>query len=259
MAQALWVRLRHVADAGLTLLFPPLCVGCGRLGERFCAECAQTVEAIPPPQCAHCGSPQPTPTLRCANCLQIGDDSLQFTRTAALYTSPLREAIHAFKYEGQAELAPLLARYLVAVYAGAPWSTLPQPVAAVVPVPLHDQRLQERGYKQAALLAATFSQFVGLPLQTDWLARTRETRHQVGLGPNERHTNVDGAFSAKDAVAGHRLLLVDDVYTTGATLRACGAALLAAGAEAVYGLTLARPVGHPYASVASGHNDDFVP
>jgi predicted amidophosphoribosyltransferase len=99
----------------------------------------------------------------------------------------------------------------------------------------------ERGYNQAELLATTFCHAVGLPLQPTWMERTRETRQQVGLGPSERHTNVAGAFSAAQAVAGQHLLLIDDVYTTGSTLRACAAAALAAGAKAVYGLTLAQP------------------
>jgi ComF family protein len=159
---------------------------------------------------------------------------------------PLRQAIHAFKYEGQPELAPLLARYLVAVYSEPPWSTLPQPITAVVPVPLHEQRLAQRGYNQAELLAMNFSSAVGLSLQPAWLARIRDTCHQVGLGPGERHANVQDAFRATDAVAGHCLLLVDDVYTTGSTLRACATAALDAGARAVYALTLAQPVRRSY-------------
>jgi ComF family protein len=130
----------------------------------------------------------------------------------------------------------------VAVYADAPWSTLARPLTAVVPVPLHEQRLAERGYNQSELLAANFCKAVSLPMQPAWLVRTRETRQQVGLGPNQRMANVQGAFCATKAVAGQRILLVDDVYTTGSTLRACAAAALAAGAESVYGLTLAQPV-----------------
>jgi ComF family protein len=139
-------------------------------------------------------------------------------------------------------LAPLLARYLVAVFAQPPWSMLPQAVTAVVPVPLHEQRLAERGYNQSELLAEHFCRAVELPLQPSWLQRVRETRQQVGLGPNERRANVEGAFVATSNVAGQNLLLVDDVYTTGATLRACAKAAQMAGARSIYGLTLAQPV-----------------
>jgi ComF family protein len=242
MAQPLLTWLRQVTDIGLQLLFPPLCTGCGRLGENFCASCAQAVEPVPQPQCAHCGRPQPSPTPRCANCRRHPHDPLRLTRTAALYTSPLRQAIHALKYEAQSELAPLLARYLVAVYANEPWCDLTQSITAVVPVPLHPQRLEERGYNQAELLAASFCVAAQLPLQPTWLARIRETRQQVGLGPGERYTNVEGAFCATADVVGQHLLLIDDVYTTGATLRACANAALAAGATSVYGLTLAQPL-----------------
>lgn len=236
------MRLRRIVHAGLNLLFPPVCVGCGRVGELFCASCSQNVEATPQRVCARCGTPQIAPTLHCARCARTGDLSLLVTRAAALHTSPLREAIHAFKYEDQPQLAPLLARYLVAVYAEPPWSELPQPVSAVVPVPLHAGRLAERGYNQSELLAAAFCRATGLLLQPAWLMRVRETRQQVGLGPDERKANVDGAFEATNEVAGHRLLLIDDVYTTGATLHACAVAALAAGAQCVYGLTLAQPV-----------------
>jgi ComF family protein len=251
MAHPVLVRLHRAAlavgEMGLSLFFPPTCVGCGRIGELFCAACAQAVEATPHPQCATCGQYQPVATAACPNCLRQGDRSLRLTRAAGLHTAPLREAIHAFKYEAQTALAPLLARYLVAVYAEPPWSTLatgsalPQAITAVVPVPLHKERLAERGYNQSELLAAHFCRVVGLPLQPAWLARVRETRQQVGLAPGERQSNVAGAFAASGDVAGQSLLLIDDVYTTGATLRACAQAARAAGAHAVYGLTLARP------------------
>jgi ComF family protein len=242
MAYPLLTWLRQVTDVSLDLIFPPLCIGCGRLGENFCPVCAQSVEPVPQPQCAHCGRPQLAPTARCANCRRHPNDPLRLTRTAALYTSPLRQAIHALKYEAQPELAPLLARYLIAVYASAPWSNLAQPITAVVPVPLHPQRIEERGYNQSELLAESFCAAVQLPLQPTWLKRVRETRQQVGLGPGERYANVEGAFCATADVAGQQLLLIDDVYTTGATLRACAIAALAAGATAVYGLTLAQPL-----------------
>jgi ComF family protein len=151
----------------------------------------------------------------------------------------LREAIHAFKYENRPELGPSLARYLVAAFAQAPWPGVV--LDAVVPVPLHVERLAERGYNQAERLATPFGAATGLPVVPDWLARTRFTQQQVGLGPVERQANVDGAFTAATAVAGRQLLLIDDVLTTGATLRAAAQAARAAGAVAVYGLTLALP------------------
>lgn len=205
---------------------------------------------VPLPQCAHCGRPQPLPTVRCPDCRSLQADPLTLLRAAALHTHPLREAIHALKYEGHPELAPLLARYLTAVFADPPWSTLALPIDAIVPVPLHDQRRLSRGYNQSELLAIAFGAQIGLPVEAGWLRRVRETRQQVGLGPAARQANVADAFGADPAVAGRILLLVDDVCTTGATLRACAAAARTAGAAQVYALALAIPVaaktpGHP--------------
>jgi ComF family protein len=178
----------------------------------------------------------------CPNCRHHGEDAPRFSRAAALHLAPLRPAIHAFKYENRPEFAPLLARYLVAVFAAPPWRTLPAPITGVVPVPLHAERLAARGYNQAHLLAHHFCERVGLPLEPTWLTRTRDTPHQVGLNLRARQANVQGAFAAIPAVAGQSILLIDDLYTTGSTLAACVAALRGAGAVAVYGLTLAQPV-----------------
>ncbi len=160
---------------------------------------------------------------------------------AALYTSPLREAIHRLKYAGQRELAAPLARYLVAVYRLPPWPSVAPTLDAVVPVPLHPTRQAERGYNQAALLAHAFAESVGLPVVESWLERVQATRSQVGLSARERHRNVAQAFQAAPTVYGHTVLLVDDLFTTGATLMASARALLAVGARAVYGLALATP------------------
>lgn len=236
-----FTRLRQMAHSAVRLLFPYTCVGCGRLGEQFCARCAQAVEPSSLLRCARCGTPQRTITRGCPNCLPYGDAAPILTRAAALHTFPLREAIHAFKYEKQPELAPLLARYLVAVFAEEPWTTLPYPITAVVPVPLHEQRLAERGYNQSELLAASFCHVVDLPLQSNWIERTRDTPHQVGLDRSDRAKNVAGAFAATGSLHGENILLVDDVHTTGATIRACCMAARVAGANAVYSLTLAQP------------------
>lgn len=238
-------RLAALGHAGLDLLFPPVCAGCGRAGHLFCPRCAQAVEPVPQPICARCGRPQPAAVAQCAACRAAPARPLRLSRAAALHTSPLRQAIHALKYEQQPELAVPLARYLIAVFAEPPWAGLDATLDAVIPVPLHAQRLAERGYNQSELLAAALASAAGVALQPGWLARSRETRQQVGLDAAQRRANVDGAFVASAAVAGCTLLLVDDVFTTGATLHACATAALAQGAAAVYGLTLAMPAYTP--------------
>jgi ComF family protein len=138
-----------------------------------------------------------------------------------------------------------LARYLIAAAQQPPWLDILPDIDGVIPVPLHAQRLAERGFNQSALLAGAFAEGTGLRLAESWLRRERETRSQVGLNGAERRQNVADAFVAEAEVAGKRLLLVDDVFTTGATLTACAQSLRLAGAKAIYGLALSTPAPAP--------------
>lgn len=236
-------RARLAFSALTDLVFPPRCVGCNRAGMLFCDACAQAVEPLPRPHCPRCGQPQPTSAL-CSPCGLRSADPVTMARAAAVFAPPLRPAIHALKYANQPRIAPSLARYLVAAFADPEWQRAS--IDAVAPVPLHPERLAERGYNQSELLADCFCRSVGVPLFTTWLTRHRATRPQVGLNMRERQHNVNDSFTATAAVAGKRLLLIDDVYTTGATLRACAAAARAAGAADVMALTLARPLLPPH-------------
>jgi ComF family protein len=237
---AFTANLHRVATCVLDLLFPPQCAGCGAPGTEFCDRCAQLVEPVPDTICARCGRPQALAVRLCADC-RTAPSPLAGSRAAALHTEPLRQAIHALKYEDRPQLAGPLGRYLVAVFQHDPWQSIADRFDAVVPAPLHAERLRERGYNQSELLAATLCDACGLTLRPGWIARVRATRQQVGLNAAERRQNVAGAFRSSDDVAGTTLLLVDDVYTTGATLRACAEAARAAGANQVYALTLAIP------------------
>jgi competence protein ComFC len=237
---ALTARLQRITEAALDLLFPPQCAGCGAPGHELCPRCAQSVEPVPAAICARCGRPQPVAVSLCPDC-RTGQTALASTRAAALHTAPLREAIHAFKYQDRPHLAQPLGRYLVAAFQREPWLSLSPAIDAVVPAPLHADRLRERGYNQSELLAAVLCRACGLALEPVWIQRVRATRQQVGLSPAERKHNVAGAFVADPAVRGRTLLVVDDVYTTGATLESCADAALASGARTVYALTLAIP------------------
>jgi ComF family protein len=163
-------------------------------------------------------------------------------RAAGLHLAPLREFIHLLKYEERPDLAAPLARYLVAALGHPDWDDLQRGFDAVVPVPLHPERRKERGYNQAELLAGALCQRTGLSLQAGLLRRDKHTHSQVGLNAEERRANVEDAFDAAPACAGRRLLLIEDVYTTGATLEACAEAAVASGARLVCGLTLAMAV-----------------
>ena len=234
-------RVRTLLSSGIDLLFPPACATCGKGGQRICATCAQLVTPVPETICIRCGHVQMVRQVACAQCQAAGPSPLARVRAAALHTSPLREWIHLLKYKQRPDLAPALARYLAAALALSDWDECRARIDTVVPVPLHPQRYRERGYNQSELLAAELCRRAGLVLAPNLLERQKETRAQVGLNALERQANVAGAFAARPAAAGQHILLIDDVYTTGATLHACAQALQEAGASEISALTLALP------------------
>lgn len=226
--------LRRLESSVLDLLFPSRCVGCGSPGSWLCPDCRQAIALILPPFCPRCGRPADR-REPCSLC-RHSPPALDGIRSVAYHEGALREAIHRFKYRNGRGLAgplgELLANYVVE-------HSLPADV--LVPVPLHPARLADRGFNQAALLAGEMGQHLGVPVVADSLLRVRHTRQQVGLNAEERRVNVADAFACRDdRLAGRRVLLIDDVYTTGATLDACGLALATAGTTSAWGLTLAH-------------------
>lgn len=157
-------------------------------------------------------------------------------RSVLYFDGALRAAIHALKYRRAREIADVLGEMM-----GDYWRAHPLPADVIVPVPLHPSRQRVRGYNQSELLARKLAQAAELPVRDDLLMRVRATAPQVELGAEERRENVRGAFRCQDeSAAGLRILLIDDVCTTGATLEACSQALRAGGADSVWALTLAR-------------------
>ncbi len=160
--------------------------------------------------------------------------------SAGVFGGPLREAVHKLKYEGDLPLARPLARLLAAAIAGSlDEEQLLETV--IVPVPLHRRREKARGYNQSARLANELARLTGLPV-APYLARVRHTESQVGKSADARRVNVDGAFQWAGGTLPRRVLLVDDVCTTGATLLACASALREAGTLSVRAATVARAV-----------------
>ena len=223
----------------LSLLYPPRCLVCRALGEAaLCGTCLGQITPVADPACAVCGH---TVELKdgCLNCLSRRP---AFVRARALgaYEGVLQTAIHHFKYRDRPQLAGPLGRSL-ATFARDHASQLNDlKFDALQPVPMHSTRRRLRGYNQSERLARVVGTELGLPL-CNALVRSRPTRPQVGLARAARCRNLAGAFTVRrpEEVRGKTLLLIDDVATTGSSLNECAVALKAAGAKAVYALTLA--------------------
>ncbi len=229
---ALGARLRPVLD----VVFPPRCVYCGRLGSWLCDACQHETQPVGDSICIRCGNPL---TLRglCQHCRQDPPEPLRGIRGVFFYNGPIAQGIRSLKYHNVRPLAPILARYLVGYIQERPLA-----FAGLVPVPLHPEKLAARGFNQSELLAAEVSKKLTIPLRSDLVQRIRYTRPQAQLNRHQRLQNVADAFAPVDGVRlhGETLLLIDDVATTGATLRACGRALRQAGAGDIWALTVAR-------------------
>ncbi|MBV9852891.1 MAG: ComF family protein [Armatimonadetes bacterium] len=233
--------LSLLLDPFLSLLYPPRCLLCRTLGAAcLCDACARQIAPVPESLCARCGlglSPEGGGCHHCA----LRRPAFDRARAMGAYEGVLRAAVHQFKYRDRPQMAEPLG-LLLADHARA------QSVAlhdlrfdALLPVPMHPIRRRLRGYNQSERLARVLARDLGLPLEVKSLIRTRATRPQVGLTGDARRHNLRGAFAVPRPakVAGRTLLLVDDVVTTGSTLSECAAILKAAGAKAVYALTLA--------------------
>ena len=219
----------------LDLVFPPRCVNCRRVGAGLCPDCLSKVQLVTPPFCSRCSHPLQYADQSCAQCrlhpLHIGQ-----IRAVAYHEGPVREAIHALKYNQRTDLVAPLCDQLESHLGRSPVE-----FDLITAVPLAPLRLRARGYNQAELLARALAARHSRPY-VGGLQRLRETADQIGLGPKARRENVDGAFQAEGVLfRGQRILLIDDVCTTGATLDACAVALTQQGAKAVVGLTVARP------------------
>ena len=238
--------LRRGFGSLANLLLPPVCIVCRiRIGAHglLCADCWSKIDFIAPPLCDRLGVPLPydtgTPALSAA---AIADPPIyDRARAAARYAGTMRELIQRFKYGDRHEGLPMFGRWLA--HAGAELLT---DAELIVPVPLYRWRLWTRRFNQSALLAQRASKLAEVPVDCFVLQRVRRTASQVGLSPQQRQRNVAGAFKVNpkrmQCVRDKRVVVVDDVITTGATAEACARALKRAGAKRVDVLTLARAV-----------------
>lgn len=216
-------------------LLPGSCLVCdglaGPADELVCAVCRTRWVSLAQPRCQRCAQPRRF-DLPCRICREW-PECLSWARSGVWLDDAARRAVHALKYDGWWRVTTAMAERMAPEVMGQGEWTL-------APVPLTEGKLRRRGYNQAARLAEALARRVGWNWRDDLLVRNREAPSQTALTPQARAANVAGAFQALPAAAGLRILVVDDVFTTGATLLASAAALDRAGAMAVAGVTFAR-------------------
>ena len=230
----------------LDMLFPRSCEGCGvSLAEApgcLCWDCQAQVRTVQLPFCERCGDPvagEVSGPFECAGCHQM-QPAFEWARSAVRYDGVAQSCLRRFKYNGGVWLLETLVDWLLAL-----WRTCPPALRAadfITAVPLYPRRERERGYNQAALLGAQLAFRAGIPFRGRILRRNRSTATQTRLTAAQRLHNVKGVFSVPwpRPVRGARIVLVDDVMTTGATVNECARTLHGAGAASVMVLTVAR-------------------
>ena len=261
IGEAVRAQFRGVREALASLVFPAPCRICGQTldtGNRipFCHSCQRALkQELPEPLCDRCGRPIVSTAVvggiskpQCHLCRNEVYD-FEFARSFGAYTPPMARAILLLKYADIAPIGAWFARQLAALGGRHPQE---YDADVVVPVPLDRGRLRERGYNQAELIAKPLARLLGIPFRSYLLVRTRPRPNQLRLTRRERWDTVRGAYGTQETaqVDKLRVLLVDDVFTTGATLDACSRALKGAGAARVVGLTVARAL--PLSSALEG-------
>lgn len=236
--------LRGLMAAAVDAVYPPVCPGCGRMAGQHrgvCPACWATLRLIERPYCEVLGVPFAHDLgagILCADAI-ANPPVFERLRSVAIHDGIARSLVHGLKYRDRTDLAIMMAAWMVRASDGHV-----QSCDAVIPVPLHAFRLWGRRFNQSAELARAIARLSGKPYLATALIRTKRTERQVGLGVQAREDNVRGAFAVtgagKAAVFGKCVVLVDDVYTTGATVSAAARALKKAGARDVTVLTFAR-------------------
>lgn len=229
----------------LNYLLPPRCLKCGKVlteDSGLCSDCFNEISFISQPYCRKCGHPfEDAPAnkqMLCGNCLKKKSSPFRLSRSAFRYDEASKPLVLSFKFQDKTENAVVLAKMMY-VAGHDIWE---QGVDIIVPIPLHYARLIKRRYNQASLLAKQLEKLSKIKVDYDSVVRHKHTRPQVEFSGHQRVKNVHGVFSVKhpEKLKGKRVLLIDDIMTTGSTLKECAIAMKKAGAKSVDTLTVAR-------------------
>ncbi|HWR59719.1 MAG TPA: ComF family protein [Thermodesulfovibrionales bacterium] len=237
----MWGRIGNrghkLVSSLFSVVYPSVCPVCKSLSDALpyapiCMNCWGTIKRYDGPSCRICAAPLVSEHSNlCGECLREAPP-FSLVLNYGIYSDTLSEAIHLLKFSGLKRVARPLGKLLL---------DLPIPLMdGIIPVPMTGKTLRERGFNQTLLLSRTLSKHLGIPVRMDMLYKKRETSPQLGLRAKERAANLKNAFAVRGRGDNLRLILLDDVMTTGATVRECSKALLKAGAKEVVVVTLAR-------------------
>jgi ComF family protein len=245
--------IEYIKEGLLNFVFPLDCKICEKpiresKGYSICEDCFKTIELIERPYCAKCGKPLiPTDFFKqnreilCLDCKRK-KYSFEFSRSTGIYDKVLKKCIHLFKYYGEKKLAKPLGKLMVDSLVKN--DEFKRKIDLIIPVPLHRNDLKKRGFNQSVLLGKVTGDYLSIPVRENVLVKKKLTPFQVNLSKKERKINILGAFSVEkpEEIEGKNILILDDVFTTGATVEECTKELMKARAKNIFVLTLARTV-----------------
>lgn len=227
-------KIYHAFWQLVDFVYPPTCCGCGNPGSLWCSDCQAKIQVISQNKCKICGSPLPSTGI----CTDCRNSPPPFTglRSWAVYTGPLREALISLKYHNNLGLGLIFSKLLAEIVINENWN-----IDYIVPIPISKGHSRKRGYNQSMVIARPLSYLLDIPIENKAVIRCKETSSQVNLSRDERFTNLKYAFrTVSDTLLNKRVLIVDDITTTGATLISCSETLKDSGCSEVYCLTVAK-------------------
>ncbi len=240
-----WFSLSRTIWNALDWLYPPRCCNCDRTGVVFCTQCVDSIQLIGRNICRICGYPKNSKNDICPDC-RTKKPPYTALRSWGVHQGALREGVHALKYRRALDLGQFFALRLAEMVKREGWE-----IDLVVPVPLSTGHKKQRGYNQAACISQNLSWLLSVPHSNRSIRRIKETQEQILLNINERFINLNDAFYGNPAtLMKRRVLIVDDVITTGATMLNCAKAVMMSGADSVYGISVGRAIlRHPRVEV----------
>ncbi|HER23534.1 MAG TPA: ComF family protein [Candidatus Atribacteria bacterium] len=245
--------IEYIKEGLLNLVFPLDCKICEKpiqesKGYSICEDCFKAIELIEHPYCIKCGKPlilndffEQNREILCLDCKRK-KYSFEFSRSVGVYSKVLKKCIHLFKYYGEKKLAKPLGKLMVEYLLNN--DEFKNKFDLIIPVPLHKNDIKKRGFNQSALLSITIGDYFSVPVGKNLLIKNKATPFQVNLSKKEREKNILKAFSVEKPkeIIGKNILILDDVFTTGATVEECAKELIKFRANNIFVLTLARTV-----------------